>query len=155
MVKDFRWPRSRCISMALWKKVLVGLGALFVLFIGAITLFVSRLPDLCANTVIAEYPSPSGRLKAVVFDRDCGATADFSTQVSIVSSASGLDNEGGNLFVANTDHCRAPSWKSGGPEVRFRWVSDTSAELQHHQFARIFRANTNVKGVQVAYATFQ
>ena len=141
--------------MALWKKILFGLGALLLLFVGAIALFISRLPDLCANTVIAEYPSPSGKLKAVVFDRDCGATTDFSTQVSILPSPSGLENEGGNLFSADTDHRRAPSWKSGGSEVRFRWVSDISAELQHHQFARVFRANASAKGVQVVYATFQ
>ena len=61
--------------MALWKKILFGLGALVLLFVGAIALFISRLPDLCANTVIAEYPSPSGKLKAVggVFEKAYGA----------------------------------------------------------------------------------
>ena len=141
--------------MALWKKILFGLGALLLLFIGAIALFVSRLPDLCANTILAEHPSPSGKRKAVVFDRDCGATTDFSTQVSILPSSSSLGNEGGNLFSADTDHRRAPSWKNGGPEVRFIWVSDTNAELQHHQFARVFRANTKAEGTQVAYSSFQ
>lgn len=141
--------------MALWKKILFGLGALLLLFIGAIALFVSRLPDLCANTVLAEYPSPTGKLKAVVFDRDCGATTDFSTQVSILPSSSSLGNEGGNLFSADTDHRRAPSWKSGGPEVRFIWASDANAELQHHQLARVFRSNASAEGVQVAYSNFQ
>jgi hypothetical protein len=139
----------------LWKKILIGLSTLFLLVIGAVTLFVSRLPDLCANTVLIEYPSPSGQLKAVIFDRDCGATTDFSTQVSMLPASSSLENEGGNIFSADTDHRQAPSWKNGGPEVRFRWVSDKSAVLQYHQFARVVRANSNAKGVQVAYSTFQ
>lgn len=141
--------------MALWKKILIGLSMLFLLVIGAVTLFVSRLPDLCANTVLVEYPSPGGQLKAVVFNRDCGATTDFSTQVSILPASSSLENEGGNIFSADTDHRQAPSWKNGGPEVRFRWVSDKSAVLQHHQFARVVRASPNAKGVQVAYSIFQ
>ena len=141
--------------MAPWKKVALGITALCVLFVGAVTVMLSRLADgMCGNEVLAEYPSPNGRLKAVVFERSCGATTGFSTQVSILSASSSLENEGGNLFSADTDHRRAPAGKGGGPEIRFRWVSDTTAELQHHQFARVFRANASVKGAQVTYASF-
>lgn len=141
--------------MALWKKILVGLATLCLLFVGAVAIILARLADgMCGNEVLAEYPSPDGRLKAVVFQRDCGATTGFSTQVSILPVSSALENEGGNRFSADTDHRRAPSGQGGGPEVRFHWVSDTNAELQHHQFARIFRANANAKGAQVAYVTF-
>lgn len=135
--------------------MLLGLGALSLIFIGAITLIASRLPDLCANTVIAEVPSPNAQLKAVVFGSDCGATTDFSTQVSVLPAASALENEGGNVFVADTNRGRAPSWKSGGPEVRFRWVSDTNIELQYHQLARVARSNHSAEGVEVVYSTFQ
>lgn len=37
----------------------------------------------CADTVKAEAPSPDGRYVATVFERDCGATTDFSTHVSL------------------------------------------------------------------------
>ena len=37
----------------------------------------------CADTVKAEAPSPGGGYVATVFERDCGATTDFSTHVSI------------------------------------------------------------------------
>ena len=142
-------------NMALWKKILVGLTTLCLLLAIAVSIFLSRLADgLCGNSVLFEYPSPNGRLKAVIFERNCGATTGFSTQVSILPIAGAFENEGGNLFSADTDRHRAPSGQGGGPEVRFRWVSDTHAELQHHQFARIFSANANVKGVQVVYVTF-
>lgn len=141
--------------MAFWKKILIGLGLLLLLLIGATAFFISRLPDLCGNTILAEHSSPDGQLKAVVFDRNCGATTDFSTQVSIVPSNVLLDNEGGNVFSADTNHGRAPAWKNGGPEIRLRWISDTRVELQYHWFSRVLRAATDTGRVQVTYLTFQ
>jgi hypothetical protein len=143
--------------MALWKKVAIGLGVLLLGTVGTIAVFIYFFPpfgDMCGNQVLKEYPSPSGKLKAVVFERDCGATTGFSTQVSIIQAGSVLENEGANLFSADTDHDRAPSGVGGGPEIKFRWLTDSSAELQHHSLVRIFRAETKVKGVQVAFATF-
>jgi hypothetical protein len=63
---------------------------------------------MCANDLLTEIPSPDGALKAVVFQRDCGATTSFSTQISILWTNRPLPNETGNLFVADTDHGKAP-----------------------------------------------
>src|SRR5436190_14589045 len=39
---------------------------------------------MCGNKQIAGSDSPDRRAKVVVFERDCGATTDFSTQVVIL-----------------------------------------------------------------------
>jgi hypothetical protein len=143
--------------MTFWKKIAIGCGVLLFGTVGLIGVFIYSLPpfdNMCGNQVLQEYPSPSGKLKAVVFQRDCGTTTGFSTQVSIIQTGSVLENEGGNLFAADTNHDGAPSGIGGGPEIRFRWVTDSSAELQHHSLVRIFHAKTKVEGVQVAFATF-
>jgi hypothetical protein len=143
--------------MALWKKVAIGLGVLLLGTVGAIAVFIYFFPpfgDMCGNQVLKEYPSPSGKLKAVVFERDCGATTGFSTQVSIIQAGNALENEGANLFSTDTNRGRAPSGLGGGPEVRFRWLTDSSAELQHHPLVRIYRAETKVRGVQVVISAF-
>jgi hypothetical protein len=57
----------------------------------------------CGNDLVKEVRSPDGQMNAVVFQRDCGATTGFSTQVSLLSSNKSLPNESGNLFVATTD----------------------------------------------------
>lgn len=145
------------IPMAPWKKVGIGVGVLLLCMVGGIAAFVyffPPFPDMCGNQVLAEYPSPSGKLKAVVFERDCGATTGFSTHVSILPVGNALENEGANLFSADTDHDRAPSAVGGGPEVRFHWLSDARAELQHHPLVHIYRAEANVRGVQVAFVAF-
>jgi len=144
--------------MAIWKKVTLGLAAVAVLAAGAFLWFVQSLSSafegMCGNQVLAEFPSPNGQVKAVIFERNCGTTTDFSTQVSILSSGELLENEGGNLFVADTDHGRAPSGVGGGPEVRFRWVSDAEAEIFHHPAARVYKSSTSLRGMRVSYVAF-
>lgn len=141
-------------EMILWKKALIGIAVLILLCIGGLCLFVQSLSDLCGNVVLTEYPSPNHKLKVVIFLRDCGATSGFSTQVSILPSASALENEGGNIFVADTNHGVAPAGQGGGLDVQVHWLSDTRLQIQHHQLARIVLAETESEGVKIEYITF-
>ena len=48
--------------------------------------FLDRLfSDLCGNEIFQEKLEPNGRFKAVLFQRDCGSTTGFNTQISLVS----------------------------------------------------------------------
>jgi hypothetical protein len=107
---------------------------------------------LCSNTILAETPSPGAELKAVVFTRDCGATTAFSTQVSILPTGATLAaSEGGNLFVADTDHGAAPAGPGGGPNVKVEWVGRNRLRLHHDPRARVFQSGGVVAGVRVEY----
>lgn len=145
-------------GMALWKKMLVGAGAFVLLAIvfisAALAFFIAGLSDLCATEVLAEYPSPNGKLKAVAYNYDCGATTGFATHVSILAAGESL-KEAKAFFVADSNHGRTPSWKDMGPEVRFRWISDSRAELQYPELARVPVAKICGGGVQVDYVTFR
>jgi invasion protein IalB len=54
------------------------------------------LDSMCGNTVLAETSSPDGKYRAITFDRDCGATTNASTQVSVIRSWWYLRNTTGN-----------------------------------------------------------
>jgi hypothetical protein len=55
---------------------------------------------MCGNEIIAEIRSPSKKLKAVIFIRDCGATTGYSTQLTVMENSGILDNdEGGNVLI--------------------------------------------------------
>lgn len=56
--------------------------------------------DMCGNTITRQAISPDGKLKAVVFSRDCGATTSESVQVSLVEATAPLPDEAGNIFIA-------------------------------------------------------
>ncbi|WP_371324486.1 hypothetical protein VX159_02875 [Dechloromonas sp. ZY10] len=147
------------IPMGTWKKILLWLGAAVVLsFGGCIAIMEYLFSDMCANTVFDQVQSPSGKYKAVLFQIDCGAATDFNSQVVIVDG--GFDTSEPkslpkSFFVADRDHGRAPAGLTRGPEVKLTWLSDERLELQYHQFARIFRSESDQRGVAVKYITFQ
>jgi hypothetical protein len=121
---------------------------MLVVFAGACL----KLP--CANQILKEVSSPAGKMKAVVFERDCGAPTDFSTQVSILRSDQLLPNEGGNVFVADTDHDIAPSGADGGPVVEVSWTSESELLVRHDKRARVFHFEPSVGSIRVQYETF-
>src|SRR5688572_31763376 len=92
-------------------------------------LFLLQGCGLCSNDEVGRFASPDSKLEAVVFQRDCGATTGFSTQVSIVLKGSPLPDQGGNVFVADADHGRAPSASWGGPPVNVAWSSRRTLKL--------------------------
>lgn len=107
---------------------------------------------LCRNEPVAAYPSPDGATKVVVFQRDCGATTGFSTQASLIQGSEDFPNDGGNLFIADTNHGAAPGAPWGGPSLVVRWDGPRRIVLEHHPDARIFKAEKDLDGVAITYA---
>jgi hypothetical protein len=53
----------------------------------------------CENSIQQRITSPDGQREAVVFERSCGATTDYSTQVSVLRHGGRLPNRPGNAFI--------------------------------------------------------
>ena len=145
-------------DMAIWKRVLLWSIGIFVAVGGILAVLDYLLPDMCATTAFDEISSPNKKLKAVVFNIDCGATTDFNTHVAIVQASFDTFNTESfpkSFFVADKNHGQAPAGITQGPEVRLIWESDKILHLQHHQLARVFRSENEQKGVTIKYQTFQ
>jgi hypothetical protein len=111
---------------------------------------VSGCSDACQNSTVSTVAAPTGGLKAVLLQRDCGTTTGFSSQVS-VTDADDTPFGGGNVFVADTDHgaAKASSW--GGPWVELRWPSPGNLLIRYDAKARVFTQNEKVSGVRIRY----
>ncbi|MBK7674704.1 MAG: hypothetical protein IPJ27_07990 [Candidatus Accumulibacter sp.] len=144
--------------MATWKKVTLWIvGTVLVMFGGCAALLHRVSADMCATTVIDQLPSPNGKLKAVVFQIDCGATADFNSHVSIVTADTDTSKKDAlpkSFFAADGNRGQAPAGK-GGPEVRLSWKDGNHLEIQHHHRVRLIRAETISNGVTIGYTTFR
>jgi hypothetical protein len=148
--------------MATWKKVILWfLGFVFVIAGGCAVLldrFDRATEGLCDITVIEEIISPSGKLKAVVFQIDCGATTGFNTQISIVPTETEITQKSNlpqSFFVADGNHRQAPAGKGDGPELRIHWENDENLEVQYHSNAHLIRAERKFKEIAVYYTTFR
>ena len=105
----------------------------------------------CGNEQLNEVPSPDRTRRAVVFQRECGATAPFSTQVSILPAGATLPDSSGNVFVADTDHGRAEAGPGGGPGVSVRWIAGDTLEVRYDPRARIFVQEVHGPGAEVRF----
>ena len=142
------------IGMALWKKIGFGMVAFALAIFAVVAISDFSLSGECRNEIVSELNAPGNTVKYVVFQRDCAATTGFSTQVSLIKVGEALKNESGNIFIADTNHDKAPSGVGGGPEVRIEWVSNTHLHIHHHQMARVFLAERTSDGVRIDYETF-
>ena len=119
---------------------------LIIAVAGAGTACVSLAGD-CSNQIRREIASPNGKMKAVVFQRDCGATVGFNTQVSVLPSGSNLPNDGGNAFVADGGQGTAPS----APLVAVSWTNETELLVTYDRQARVFHNEPSVGNIRVRY----
>ena len=112
---------------------------------------VTSLVMECENTPVVEVPSPGGAHRAIVFERSCGATTGFSTQVSLVRGRAALPDGGGNVFVADNGDGASPEGPWGGPVVEVAWQGAEHLVVRHHPGARVFHAEPARDGVRIRY----
>jgi len=61
--------------------------------------FYSSIGNMCQNKIYKEYVSLDKKRKAIIFQRDCGATTGYSTHISILDIDDILKNESGNIYI--------------------------------------------------------
>lgn len=109
------------------------------------------LSEGCANEVIKEILSPNKNYKAVIFQRDCGSTTNYSTQISILEANEALSNKKGNIFVCDDDHGRAPSDANGKILILVEWKTNDSIYITYDSRTRIFSSRTYLSGISITY----
>lgn len=132
-----------------WRAVLVAVAVLTLLIAGGGWYAAhSLLAGQCSSTEITRLTAPDGRHDAVLFERNCGATTDFATHVSVLPAGAPLGNDAGNTFVAAAGDAgpRAP-W--GGPPVELDWEPDGSLAIRSDATAEVFHAADVEDGVTV------
>jgi hypothetical protein len=115
-----------------------------------LSLMASGCSDVCGNTVVARQTSPDSRQDAVMFQRDCGATTGFSTQISIVD-AGDLPSGMGDVFRADDGNGAARTSAWGGPWASMKWLAPGRLVVSYAAKSRIFEQDDHVSGVLVSY----
>ena len=98
----------------------------------------------CQNELLDTVASPSGKLSAVVFTRNCGATTGENMQVSVLPRGA-HSTEKGNALILD----QAPIYST---TFRPTWSSDNSVVLAIPSGARVFARNGRVGEVRVEFS---
>ncbi len=131
----------------------LSLAALVVLVGGALLLIAGWGDGLgggCGNTVVKTARSPDGQLDVVLFERSCGATTGFSTQISIVP-AGDLPDGGGNVFVTDDDSGADDRGEWGGVWADVFWLSDRRLHIDHAPSAGVLKSSPRFGDVTITY----
>jgi hypothetical protein len=105
---------------------------------------------MCANQVQKMVPSPDGKHKAVVFLRDCGATA-WSADVSIIDVGDELANRGGNVLVAGGPWVVGSGDRGSILRIAVSWESATRLAIKYDPRADVTKKETAHGGVSLVY----
>ena len=132
------------------KAVLTAVVVIAVALAAYAYLWMRAWEGACGNDLLATLSSPRGGPKLVIFQRSCGATTPFTTQASLLGASDTLEGSG-NVFIADTDHGKAPSGRGGGPQLGARWIAKDTLELRYHPRARIFLADSAQRGITILY----
>ena len=101
--------------------------------------------NLCSNEFPVEHPSPDGKWKYVIFDRNCGATTSSNFQVSVLLSSAPLPNEPANAFTGDYNHGAASY------VAEIEWIDSGTLQISYSPKARIFRKETRVGPIEIRY----
>ncbi len=97
---------------------------------------------MCGNEIFNSYISPDKKYKVVVFQRDCGATTSFNTQISIIKNGKKLPKESGNTFTGR-----------GHPDnhlVKVTWINNKQLII-HENFSESYLRKSTVKGIKIIF----
>lgn len=104
----------------------------------------------CSNTMVARLHAPADPFTAVLYQRDCGATTGFSTQVGILQDGDTLTG-GGDVFRADDNHGAARDGDWGGPWAEMQWTGPRELLIRYAKGARVFQQEKNVQGVKISF----
>ena len=97
---------------------------------------------MCENTIIQTSVSPNHKYKLVLYQRDCGVTTGFSSQISLLDIDEKLDleNDSGNIYIAN-----------GYPDnFKITWISNNSVIIKRPQ-TKTYRMKKEVNNISFTY----
>lgn len=107
--------------------------------------------DTCSNKLVQVVKAPGGQHADALFQRDCGATTGFSTQVSVLTPGDKVSG-GGNAFQADDDHGAAPVGEWQGSWAELRWLSADHLLIRYAAKSRVFKRDDQAGGVRISYS---
>jgi len=118
----------------------------WLFYTGCLLGFLLAACNPCSDEILSETTSPDGVLTATFFIRNCGATTDFSSIVSIHRKSEGFRNDDGIVFVAN-----------GQNQPTLNWTDAKTLSIECRECTRtnIFRQVSALGNVDLVYHLLQ
>jgi hypothetical protein len=110
--------------------------------------------SVCGVDFVSSKVSPGGRVKAVVYTMDCGATVRTLTEISVLPAGAGVPEGRANALVVRDDPDSPIERSSQDIDVHMEWLSDRRLLVLTPKGALVDRIATSVGGVAIEYGTY-
>jgi hypothetical protein len=129
------------------RRVLIMAGVVLLLAAGSVYLFVSRWDFWgCENELAQAVDSPDGTLKAVIFQRDCGATTGYNRQVAILKASRKFPRRVAlQSFFA----------LEGQPKIEAVWEGSRQLRIRYESCFNVVVKQAPEQQVSAAFETFR
>jgi hypothetical protein len=108
----------------------------------------------CGNGLVSTLLSPDGRLKVIVFTRDCGATVRTDTGVSVLPASASLPGGGANALVVRDNPDRPIERTFPAIDLRLNWISSRRLRVLYPRDAMVDKRATSIGGVAIEYGAY-
>ena len=143
--------KTKSIFLIILTVVLI-LISVFGIGIGVIY-FLLASTGLCENTIVDEIII--GNKKAVLFVRNCGATTDYSKQISIIGINTELKNKGGNVMISDSDKGKAETDVHGGSIIIMANKNKDHLLIKYAKDTRFYKKKEKKSGIKIVYQEIQ
>jgi hypothetical protein len=101
----------------------------------------SPLTNQCSDEIKKEVQSRNGKYIITLFERNCGATTDFSTIVNLRSKAGEFNgNKENNIFVMK-----------GKYDVEIKWEDDTHLKISYPKDSEVFKQMGMWREIKISF----
>jgi len=119
--------------------------ALLLHAVAVIAGFAAMIGCTCSDALMYKAESPDHALVATAFERDCGATTDFSRIVTIGRPSDNYKEERNIVFVVKGQH-----------PVNLKWTAPRKLDVECLCPRRsVFRQVTALGDIDISYTPFQ
>ena len=101
----------------------------------------------CKEQMVSETPSPDGRMKVIIFVRDCGATTRASTHVSVVRTGVSGTGPASAEVLAGYEY----PWNGKTHKIGAAWSENTNLDVWYRDDVELTNLNNDVGSVHVAF----
>ena len=125
-------------------------ATIYLLIIGLVLNGCVR-PKNCENGLIDENSNPSKTKKAILFYRNCGATASTSLHLSLISADDTLSQELiGNVLICALDSGNVTPLISNDI-IQIKWINDTALNISLDSDLEASLRKTELQGIKIEY----
>jgi hypothetical protein len=96
--------------------------------------------NMCKSEIISTTPSPDASINAVVFERDCGATTNYTTEVALVHSEESPFSDDGDVVLI----------VSGRQNLNIKWKNGNNITITIPKYLELIRSEFGANGIMVS-----